>query len=96
MWGDPHPWERAGVTYEAWYRMLRRVTQAHVKADSALHSLFPDSEHPVLSFSFDEFHKRKQLAEQRQRDFFDAINGDGARILDLMDEFGDEPPEASS
>lgn len=67
MWGDPHPWERAGVTYEAWYRMLRRIAQAHVEADTALHSHFPDVDHPVLSFSFEEFTNARSLPSGASR-----------------------------
>ena len=69
--------------------MLLKVTKAHVDADSALRGLFPDDERQGTSFSFEEFHDRDELAKRRQRDFYDAINGDGPRILALMREFGE-------
>ena len=93
MWGQLHPWERARVPYDAWRRMLLKVTKAHVDADSALRGLFPDDERHVTSFSFDEFHERDELAKRRQRDFYDAINGDGPRVLELMCEFGEAEKE---
>lgn len=89
MWGQLHPWERAGVAYDDWYQMLRQVTQAHVAADDALRELFPDDERLVTNFTFEEFRERSEVAKRRQQDFWDAINGDDARILDLMDEYRD-------
>ena len=71
--------------------MQINVAQAHQDADDALYSLAPADEDGWLGFSSEEFRTafrtRSKASEKCHRDFYDAINGDGARVLELIKEY---------
>lgn len=81
------------MEHSAWLRMFHRLTADHVAADHAVSRLFPNYLRMEMVLDFDEFDKRRAVAEALQADWWNAINGDGRTVRALIERYGVGPQD---
>lgn len=89
--GQPQPWERAKVTFGAWWRLLQRVTQEHVKADFELRDFYTKG----AAVTAEDLRTHRTRSERWQRSWWDVLGGDQKVIRELMKGFDIDPSDES-
>lgn len=72
MWGDPHPWEVAGLAHQEWLAVLRYTIKRWTRSANAIHSLL---EHGG-AMSLEQWRSMKREHDAAYEEHWAVLRGD--------------------
>jgi hypothetical protein len=87
-----HPWERAGCTPGAWFRLFDRLTADWIAAARAVRMLYLSPDDPGVKVEDPaEVRRRADFADDLHVDWRNAIDGEAPTIRSLLQRYRIDP-----